>query len=117
MAHPGRGLISTRRAFRSIPRRESGRLLNRQNEELAFIDDLSWAEVSFRELPGVVNLQNETRTWKIPMIQSNGITPVTGYSIRTVETGTLWEIQSVSRAQDMWHCVTTLMNEHDQEVP
>jgi hypothetical protein len=118
MAHPGRGRINTRRAYRAVPRREEVRLLNRQGEELTFIADAHWASVSFQDAPVVVNLQNESRTWKLPVSQVGKTLPVTGYRIRVVSDETLWEILTASRpSEDSWHCVCVRMNEHDGMVP
>lgn len=118
MAHPGRGRINTRHSYRSIPRREEVRLLNRQSTVIAFVPDASYSDVDFSDAQAVVNLQNESRTWKLPRVQLTGITPVTGYRIRTVLGNTLWEVLKVNRPSDeMFHCVTVRMNEHDEVIP
>ncbi len=118
MAHPGRGRINTRRAHRSIPRRDEVRLLNRQSEELAFIPDAHWTAVSLQDAPVVVNLQDESRTWKLPVTQAGTTRPLTSYRIRVVSDNTLWEILKVNRpSDDSWHCVCVRMNEHDGLVP
>ena len=118
MAHPGRGRIQTARAYRSIPRRTECRLLNRQSEELAFVPDMFWSGVSFQDAPIVVTIQGEKRTWKIPISQIAGISVVTGYRIREVESEVLWEILSVDRPSDhTLHCVCVKLTEHDGLVP
>lgn len=118
MAHPGRGRVHTARAHRSIPRRAECRLLNRQSEELAFVPDMFWSAVSFQDAPIIVNIEGETRTWKIPVSQVAGITVVTSYRIREVESNVLWEILSVDKPSDhTWHCVCVKMTEHDGLVP
>jgi len=118
MAHPGRGRINTRRSYRSVPRRDKVRVLNRQGEELQFVGDAHWSAVSFKDTPIVANLQDESRTWKLPVIQMGTVRPLTSYRIRVVGDETLWEILSVSRPSDeSWHCVCVRMNEHDGIVP
>jgi hypothetical protein len=118
MAHPGRGSINTRRAYRAVPRRNEVRLLNRQGEELVFVADAHWSAVAFKDAPIVINLQDESRTWKLPISQTGTVKPLTSYRIRVVGDESLWEILSVNRpSDDSWHCVCVRMNEHDGLVP
>jgi len=117
MAHPTRGNIAGRRGYRSIPRRVKVRLLNRQSVELCILEDAFWASVSFSDSQIVANLQNESRTWKLPQIQLT-TAPQTGYRIREVESEVLWEIMDVDRpSDDVYHCVCVRMNEHNGQVP
>ena len=77
-----------------------------------------WSEVAYKDQVIVVNLRNETRTWKIPVIQAAGVKPLTGYRIRTLLEGTLWEILAVQlSANETWSCVSVKMNEHDEVIP
>jgi len=117
MAHPTRGNIAGRHGYRSIPRRAKVRILNRQGVELYIVTDAFWADVEFSDAQVIANLQNETRTWKLPEIQTNG-RPHTGYRIREVESQALWDILTVRKPSDnVYHCVSVLMNEHVAVVP
>jgi len=78
---------------------------------------LSWRQLTFLEVQGQVNVHNENRTWLIPIAQLGGLRVYTGYMLRIVKDNTLWEIQQVSRSNEMWYCVTVKMNEHDEFVP
>lgn len=118
MAHHGRGRSYATRAYRMHPRRHQVKLFNRQGEELAFIADAPWSNVSLQDAQVIVNLQNESRTWKLPTIQCGEFRPVTGYQIRSMNDNSLWEILSVPGITDsMYQCVCIRMNEHDSEVP
>lgn len=119
MTHPQPGMINAAHGYRSIPRRVECRLLNRNGKELAFIEDAHWTALSKQEQGSVVNCQNETRKWILPIVQlPDGLKPTTGYQIRVLEDGTLWEFQSVSRPSDhSYHCVSVHMNEHDEQIP
>lgn len=118
MAHHGRGRSYATRSYRMHPRRDQVKLLNRQGQELAFITDAPWGNVSYQDTPIVVNLRNDSRTWKLPTIQCAEYRPVTSYRIRSMTDNSLWEILAVPRVTDsMFQCVCVRMNEHDSEVP
>ena len=118
MAHHGRGRINSTRTFRMHPRRDKIKLLNRQGEELAVVGDAPWGNVSHQDANAIATLQNESRTWHLPVIQCGEFRPVTGNRIRSLTDNTLWEILTVPRVTNSMHqCVCTRMNEHDSEVP
>lgn len=118
MAHHGRGLQKTKYAYRRHPRRDQVMLQNRAGQDLAVIADAPWGGVSQQDAVVVVNLQNESRTWKLPVHQCGEYRPVTNYRIRSLSDNSLWEILSVPReTNSLYQCVCTRMNEHDSEVP
>lgn len=117
MAHPSRGRINTR-AYRSVPKRVAGRLLNRDGDVLVYVSDMLWTAVSANEFPQIVNLDAEMRTWKLPTRLLDGITPRTSYMIREVESDHLWEIQQVAGpSNDLWICPAVRMHEHNEVIP
>ena len=118
MAHHGRGRFNATRAFRMHPRRDKIKLLNRAGEELAVIADAPWGNVSRQDANALAVLQNQSRTWKLPVFQCGEFSPVTGYRIRSLTDNSLWEITAVPRVTNSMHqCVCTRMNEHDSEIP
>jgi len=118
MSHHGRGISYANRVHLAYPRRDEIKLLNRKGEELAVIQDAPWSSVSMQDSNAVVNLQNESRTWRLPVIECGEYRPVTGYQIRSLTDDSLWEILSVPRiATSMYQCVCVRMNEHNGLVP
>lgn len=81
------------------------------------MEEVPYRGVSRSEAAVIVNLQNEARTWLVPMVLlPDGVTVHTSYTIREVDTNDLWEVQSVTRSQEMWVCVCVKMNEHGDYV-
>lgn len=107
-----------RRLVRMHPQRDKVTLYNRNGEELTYIEDAPWDDVSINDAAIVVNLHNESRTWILSKEQCGEYTPVPGYRIRSRTTDTLWEIISIQRQTfSIFECVCTKMNENDSEVP
>ncbi len=118
MAHPGRGRLNTRKAYRRHPRRERVSLLNRNGEFLCFLNDAPWMSVSKNDIQDVINYRVESRTWILPIDQLGEYVPVSKYRIRVEGDNTLWEIVNIPRVTNStYKCSTIKMDEHDQDVP
>lgn len=103
------------RKHRRHPNRGNVTLVDHQGAEPASIRDGYWSDVSRNDQFLVVNHSNESRTWKLPLIEfsDRDVRPRPQWKIREAD-GTLWEIIStyLRGARSTYECVCVRCNQH-----